>query len=495
MSTTKKAIVIGAGFSGISSACYLAKEGFEVEIIEKNDGPGGRASKFSSNGFTFDMGPSWYWMPEIFESFFENFGSSVDTHYNLLRLDPGYRIYFDQNEFIDIPALKKEIFKLFESQEPGSSKNLEKFLQEAAYKYQVGIHEFVYKPSLSIKEYFDWRLIKSVFKLQMLKSMSKYVDGLFKHKYLRELLKFPVLFLGATPEKTPAMYSLMNYADLIGGTWYPMGGMHKIIEGMVKVAKSLGVTFSFNQEVIKVTTSNNQVSKVITPSNTYVSDVVICSADYQHFDQKVLDKKDRSYSEKYWNSRTMAPSSLLFFIGVNKKIKNLLHHNLFFDADFKKHAEQVYESPQWPTKPLFYACCPSKTDASVAPEGHENLFLLMPIAPGLTKDDEHIRSKYFEIMMGRMEKITSENIRDHIVYKKSFGLKDFNHRYNSFKGNAYGLANTLKQTALFKPSLKSKKLNNLYYTGQLTVPGPGVPPSIISGQVVANQIVKEYTDG
>lgn len=486
----KKVIVIGSGFSGISAACHLANKGYQVTVLEKNSGPGGRASVFQANGFTFDMGPSWYWMPEIFDNFFEAFGKKTSDYYQLVRLDPGYRIYFNDHQKMDVPASLEELYALFEKLEPGSAKLLKKFLSEAEYKYNVGIHEFVHKPGRSIMEFADWRVFKSIFKLQMLTSMTKHVDQHFKHPHLRELLKFPVLFLGATPENTPAMYSLMNYADLVLGTWYPMGGMHEIVKAMVAVAEELGVKFEYDNTVKEIVVTNKRSTKIITSKGEYATDILVGGADYHHIEQELLPKAFRKYKPKYWDSRVMAPSSLLFFVGVNKKIKNLQHHNLFFDADFKQHAIEVYDQPSWPSDPLFYVCCPSKTDAGVAPEGQENLFFLMPTAPDLD-DNENTREQYFDLMIKRLEAQTGDTIRDHIVYKKSFAHQDFKSRYNAFKGNAYGLANTLKQTAILKPSIKSKKVKNLYYTGQLTVPGPGVPPSIISGEVVAKEIFKD----
>jgi len=487
----KKIIVIGSGFSGLSAASCLAKEGYNVTVLEKNATPGGRARKFHEQGFTFDMGPSWYWMPEVFEQFFNLFGKKTADFYDLKRLDPSYNIFF-KDESVDIPASKKGLFELFEKYEPGSSKHLESFLAEAKYKYQVGMTEFVFKPSLSLTEFADSRILKSLFKLKMFTSIAKSIRSKFKNPKLRQLLEFPVLFLGATPQKTPSLYSLMNYADLVLGTWYPMGGMNKIIEGFLAVAESQGVKIICDQEVKEIYIPNGKAKKVITQNNEYTCDVVINGGDYHHFEQTILNEKDRVYSQSYWDKRVMAPSSLLFYLGVKKKLKNLRHHNLFFDADFDQHAKEIYDEPAWPTKPLFYACCPSVTDQSVAPTGSENLFLLIPLAPEI-EDTTELREKYFNIIMDRLEERTGQEIRSAIVYKRSFAHKDFKKDYHSFKGNAYGLANTLWQTAFLKPKLKSKKVSNLYYTGQLTSPGPGVPPSIISGQVVASEIIKTYS--
>lgn len=484
-----KITVIGAGFAGISAATFLAKAGHTVTVLEKNATPGGRARKFESNGFLFDMGPSWYWMPDVFERYFAQFGKKVSDYYQLTRIDPSYQVFFGENNSIKIPANFSQLQKLFDNIEPGAGKNLQLFLQEAEYKYQVGITDLVYKPGENITEFFDVRLLKGLLKMHVFKGFSQHVKKYFTNPKLVQLLEFPVLFLGAKPEKTPALYSLMNYADIKLGTWYPMGGMHKIIEGMVDLAKSLGVVFKFNQNVTSFTFSQNKINGVLTEKELFKTDVLVGGADYHHIDKHLLPKQFSNYSSKYWNTRTLAPSSLIFYLGINKRLKNLLHHNLFFDKPFSQHAIEIYDQPQWPSKPLFYVSAPSVTDSLVAPQGCENLFVLIPVAPGIT-DTEQIREKYYQDVLTRLENLTEQKITPHVVYKRSYALSDFKNDYNAFKGNAYGLANTLKQTAILKPKLRSKKVKNLYYTGQLTVPGPGVPPSLISGEVVSNLIIK-----
>ena len=485
----KKVVVIGAGFAGLAAACCLAKAGHEVTVLEKNSVPGGRARQYTTDGFVFDMGPSWYWMPDVFEQFFAQFGKKTTDYYQLVRLDPSYSVFFGQDDVMQVPAKMEELQAMFERYEPGSSSNLKKFLAEAKYKYEVGMADFVHKPSHSIWEFADWRLLKSMFRLQMLTSMATHVRQLFKNRKLIELLEFPVLFLGATPAKTPAMYSLMNYADMALGTWYPMGGMFNIVEAMVSLAEELGVKVLLNQEVVSIKSSNGKATKVVSQDAEYAVDAVVGGADYQHLDQQVLTPDQRNYSKEYWDQRVMAPSSLLFYLGVKKRLTNLQHHNLFFDEDFTQHAVEIYEQPQWPEKPLFYACVPSVTDPSVAPEGYENLFVLIPLAPDL-EDTEEKREYYYNLVMERLERLTGQEIRSEVVYKRSYAHRDFVQDYHAFKGNAYGLANTLLQTAFLKPKLRSKKLSNLFFTGQLTTPGPGVPPSLISGQVVAREIDK-----
>ena len=486
--------VVGAGFAGLSAACYLAREGYPVRILEKNEGLGGRARTFHHEGFRFDMGPSWYWMPEVFERFFNDFGSSAAEHYELVRLDPSYEIVFGKDDHMNVPAGTDELYALFERLEPGSSANLTRFLEEAEYKYRVGLGEFVQKPGHSVLDFADVRVMKAALKLQMLTDMATYVRKLFKHPQLIQLLEFPVLFLGATPGNTPALYSLMNYADLKEGTWYPLGGMHKIIEGMVAVAKGLGVEILAGTPVRSVLSEAGEVKSVVSgDGREFPTDILICGADYHHFEQEVLDPTDRVYSEKYWSKRVMAPSSLLFYVGIDRRIPELHHHTLFFDADFNRHAHEIYTEPAWPADPLFYVCAPSVTDPSVAPAGQENLFFLLPLAAEID-DTEEQREKYWNLMCDRFAERTGVDIRPHVVYRRGFAHKEFKEDYNAFRGNAYGLANTLTQTAFLKPKLRSKKLRNLWYTGQLTTPGPGMPPSIISGEVAARDVYQALTD-
>lgn len=485
----KKVIIIGSGFAGLSAACFMAKAGWEVQILEKQNMPGGRARKLEINGFTFDMGPSWYWMPDVFERFFEQFGRKVSDYYSLQRLDPSYRVYWPDGP-IDIPADYNQLKDLFESLEKGSGEMLDKFLKEAAFKYDVGINKLVFKPGQSVTEFIDWQLLSGLVKLDVFTSMKKHVSRHFKNEKLRELMEFPVLFLGALPEDTPALYSLMNYADIIGGTWYPKGGMYSIVNGMYQLAKELGVIFHFNSPVTCLTIKDDIVKEVVTATAAYTSDVVIGGADYHHIETDLLPLAYRSYTPEYWDSRVMAPGCLLYYVGLNKKLSNIQHHTLFFDVSFQLHGQEIYKTKKWPTAPLFYVSATSVTDADCAPEGCENLFFLIPVATGLVNDTEALRDKYFDLIIDRFEKHVGESIRDNIIVKRSFAQQDFVNDYNAFKGNAYGLANTLLQTAILKPSIRSKKVKNLFFTGQLTVPGPGVPPSLISGEVVASQIIK-----
>lgn len=485
-------IVIGSGFSSLAAATSLADQGKRVTILEKNDQTGGRARQFKASGFTFDMGPSWYWMPDVFENYFNKFDKKVEDYYQLIRLDPSYQVIFKDKEFVDIPAAYNELKNLFEKYEKGGGSALDRFLSEAAYKYEVGMNDLVYKPSQSILEFAQWKVIAGVFKLQLFSSISKHIRTYFKSSKLIELLEFPVLFLGAKPSDTPALYSLMNYADIKLGTWYPLGGMHKIVEGMTSLAKEKGVEFVLNCEVTSLEAKEGRVVSAQTNKGSFEGTHFISGADYHHTDKNLLGKEFHNYSEQYWDKRKMAPSSLLFYLGVDKKLSGLRHHNLFFDESFNQHAKEIYDEPQWPSKPLFYVCVPSLTDETVAPEGKENVFVLIPVAPNL-EDKEELREKYYHKIMDRLETLTNQSIKEHVIYKRSYAHTDFQQDYYAYKGNAYGLANTLDQTAILKPNLRNKKLKNLFYTGQLTTPGPGVPPSLISGQVVAKEVLKKLS--
>jgi phytoene desaturase len=488
---SQRVLVIGAGFAGLAAATSLADKGYDVTILEKNSTPGGRARVFQAQGFTFDMGPSWYWMPDVFDMYFARFGKKTSDYYNLVQLDPSYTVIFGPDDAVDLPAGVDKLEALFELIEPGSGLKLREFLKQASYKYDVGIHKFVWKPSRSVTEFLSLKLLYDVTRLDVFQSFATHARKFFKNPRLLEIIEFPVLFLGATPENTPAMYSLMNYAEMAMGTWYPMGGMHEIVRAMVSLAEEKGVKILYNQNVQSIDVKKGTAKKVVTDAGIFETDVVVAGADYNHVETKLVTPENRNYDDAYWSKRVMAPSSLLFYLGVNKRIPRLQHHNLFFDEDFKVHAQEIYETPRWPSKPLFYASAPSKTDPGIAPEGCENLFLLIPVAPDLT-DDDATRERYFTLIMDRLEAYVGENVRDHIVYKRSYAHSDFKSDYNAFRGNAYGLANTLMQTAILKPSLKNKRVNNLFYTGQLTVPGPGVPPSLISGLVVADEVAKEF---
>ena len=482
----KKITIIGSGFSSLSAACYLAKSGHQVNIYEKNSSPGGRARQLKKDGFVFDIGPSWYWMPDVFEKFFNDFGKSVDDYYKLERLDPGYQVYFGKNDSIYIGDHLEKIYDVFEGVEKGSAQKLKKFIKKAADNYKIAINDLVYRPGLSPLELITPETIKKLG--YFFSNVKKEVTKDFKNPKLTQILQFPVLFLGAKPADTPAFYNFMNFADFGLGTWHPKNGMYSIVEGMVSLADSLGVKIYLNSPVEEILLEKNKAVGIKIKNETILSDIILSGADYHHT-ETLIPSNYRSYSEAYWDKKVFAPSSLLFYIGIDKKVKNVSHHTLFFDVDFDAHASEIYDNAKWPDEPLFYANFPSISDPDMAPKGKEACFILIPIAPGL-EDTESLRKKYFDIVLTRLEKLTDQQLSSSILFKESFSVNDFISVYNSYKGNAYGMANTLFQTAFLRPKLKSKKVENLFFSGQLTVPGPGVPPALISGKLVAGLIEK-----
>ena len=486
----KKITIIGSGFSALAASCYLAKSGHEIAVFEKNATIGGRARQLKREGFTFDMGPSWYWMPDVFERFFADFDKKTTDYYELIKLSPAYRVYYGIDDFIAIADNLPDIIFAFEAIEKGSGKILNEFMAEAKSNYDIAIKDLVYRPGVSPLELVTKETALKVG--QFFSNISKQVRKKFKNERLIQILEFPVLFLGAKPSDTPSFYSFMNYADFGLGTWHPKTGMFDVVRAMESLARELGVTFHTNSNIEKIIVENKVAKALVVNGETIASDLILSGADYHHT-ETLLDQEHRAYSEKYWNSRVFAPSSLLFYVGFNKKIENISHHALFFDVDFYQHAKDIYDEPQWPQEPLFYANFPSLTDKTAAPEGMESGFFLVPLAPGIT-DTEELREEYFSKIMDRFEALTQQSVKNNIIFKQSFCKNDFVSEYNSYKGNAYGMANTLLQTAFLRPKLKSKKVKNLYFTGQLTVPGPGVPPALISGKLVSELINKQFLE-
>lgn len=486
----KNVLIVGSGLGGMAAAALLAKDGFQVTVIEKNDQPGGRAIYHRDQGFTFDMGPSWYLMPEVFEAFFKEFGKVPSDYYTLKRLDPSYKVFYDKNRVFSIPADFKRTQELFESIEPGSGDKLKEYLDSAKYQYDIAMSRFIYKEYSSIFDFLNAKLILEGTKLHVFDSLDGYVKRFIKDHDLRKILEYTIVFLGGSPYNSPAMYALMSHVDFNLGVWYPMGGMGETSKAFHKLCSDLGVNFRFNEEVKNILVEKGKVKGVETKKGTIDADMVIVNADYPHAEIDLLEKKDRSYSERYWNKKAIAPSCVLMYIGIDKRIEGLEHHNLYLSSSWDEHFSSIFDRPGWPDEPSYYVCCPSRTDPSVAPEGKENLFFLVPVAAGLEDTDE-IREEYYQRTLIHLEELLGENIRDHVISKRIVTHRDFSSLYNAYKGTALGLAHTLRQTAVFRPGHRSKKVKNLYYTGQYTHPGIGVPMVIISSQILAKEIIKD----
>ena len=488
---SKKIIIIGSGFGGLSAAAFLAADGHDVKVIEKNDQPGGRAMVWEKNGFRFDMGPSWYTMPDIVEKFFNEFGKSAKDYYEIKRLDPSYRVFFARDDIVDLPGSLEKIYELFDEIEEDGAKKLKKFLDQAKYQYEVSVDSFLYKEYRNIWDMFNLKMLLEGSKLHVFDNMDSFAKRFFKNERARKLLQYTLVFLGGAPKKTPALYALMAYIDYQLGIWYPMGGMTSMVKAIESLAKKHGASFSYNESVEKIIVEKGKACGVLTNKKEYKADIVISNADYAHTEINLLEEKHQKYKKSYWEKRTIAPSAFLLYLGLDKQIPNLKHHNLFLHNDWVEHFNVIFDKPDWPDKPSYYINCSSKTDPSVAPEGKETFFLLVPIAAGI-KDSPEIRKEYSDKILSDIEKLVDFPIREHIEVSRSVSINDYKSLYNAYQGTALGLSHTLMQTAFFRPKHRSTKVENLFYTGQYTHPGIGMPVTLISSQIVRDIIRKEY---
>ncbi len=484
-------IVIGAGFGGLSAAALLARDGFKVTLLEKNEQTGGRARVWKKDGFVFDMGPSWYLMPEVFENYFNLFGKKPDDYYRLKRLDPNYRAFFGADKVVDVPAQRGEIDKLFDRLTPDGSKKLKEYLDVAQYQYNIAMQEFMYREYKTIFDFFNLKVITKGTRLKIFESFDKFARRYFEDADIRKILEYTVVFLGGSPNNTPGLYSIMSHVDFDLGVWYPCGGIGQLARAFTKLAEEQGVDILLNQDVKKIRVAQGNATHVVTDKGQFEADIVLVNADYQFAETTLLESDQRTYDQRYWDKKKMGPSAFLIYLGLNKKIAGLLHHNLYLDPSWDEHFRSIFDEPEWPESPSYYVSCPSKTDRTVAPEGCENLFVLVPVAPGL-HDNESIREKYFKKTLTHLEKLIGEPICDHIVVQRTYAHNDFKSDYNAFKGTALGMSHTLMQTAIFRPAHQSKKVANLFYTGSYNHPGIGVPMVMISSQIVRNEIRKAY---
>ena len=487
----KRIVVIGAGFGGMSAAAVLAKNGNEVTLVEKNSQPGGRAMLYKKEGFIFDMGPSWYLMPEAFERYFAQFGKKPTDYFELKRLDPSYRVFFGTEKVVDVPTELEKSLTLFDELENDGSRKLSEYLQIAERNYRIAMDKFIYRDYTSIFNFFNRQLILEGLKLNIFSSLERYNKRFFESDKSRKILEYTTVFLGGAPSHTPALYSIMAHVDLNLGVWYPVpGGIGAVVDAVYSTARDQGVEFKFNQNVSRIQIEGKHAKAVETDQEVIDADIIVANADYHHVDTKLLEPKYRSYSQKYWRKRVMAPSAFLIYLGVDKELDGILHHNLYLDPKWDAHFDSIFDQPGWPESPSYYVSATSKTDASIAPPGKECLFFLVPVAPGLN-DTDKVREKYFTKIITHFEKLIGQTIKDSIIVKKIFSHRDFTDSYNAYKGTALGLAHTLRQTAVFRPAHRSKKVKNLYFTGHYTHPGVGVPMVLISSEIINEIISKE----
>ena len=487
---SKQVIIIGSGAGGLSSAILLAIYGYEVTVVEKNSSYGGRGSVFSAQGFQFDMGPSWYLMPDIFEHFYELVGEDIKDHLTLKRLDPSYKIWFaEQEEPVEMTSDLKRDSLIFDSYEPGVMNKINIYLKEAAAKYNVSKNTFIYKPFNTVFDFIDRKTIFLWTKFSVISSFHKHIAHYVKHPIVRKILQYPLVFLGTSPYKAPAVYSLMNHIDFEMGVHYPVGGMTQVFKSMYQIALKHGVEFQFDTPVDQILIRGKKVCGVKTAQGKVLNaDIVVSNADYHHTEMNLIDKRYRQFSKRYWNSRSMAPSGFIIYLGLKKQYDTLAHHNLYFTDKWKESFDAIFDNTELPENPSYYVCAPSKTDPGVAPVGHENLFVLVPTSTGLTLDKPTISVYRDKILKHIRQTMDLPGLEDNIVYQRIFTGSDFTSMYNAFKGTALGLAQNLMQTAVFRPKTKSSKVKNLYFVGANTNPGIGVPMCLISAQIVFKRI-------
>ena len=488
----KSVCVIGGGFGGLSAAALLAKKGFTVTLLEKNNSVGGRAQVWRQDGFIFDMGPSWYLMPEVFDDFFTYLDKERADYYQLQKLDPYYRIFFSSDEIVDINGDLDRTKAIFDRFEPGGGERLQRYLDAARYKYDIAMREFLYTEYRGIRQFLNRRIMLEGTRMNIFQSLDRFVGKYFTDRRAKQILEYAMVFLGASPNNAPAMYSLMSHVDLNLGVYFPIGGMAAMVDGFRALAEDVGVNIVTDAEVQALDVSGGRIRAAETAKGAYEADIFLSNADYQHTDQVLLPPHARSYSPRYWEKRTMAPTMFIIYLGLNRKVPELVHHNLYFSDPWDDHFRQIFNQPGWPDAPSYYVSCASFDDDLVAPEGHENIFFLVPVAPGLDDTDD-VRARYSEKILDHFEQLIGTTIRESILIQRIFSHRDFIAEYNAFKGSALGVAHTLRQTAVFRPSHRSRKVSNLFYSGQYTHPGVGVPMTIISSQVIGKNIAEQYS--
>ncbi len=486
----KRIVVIGGGFGGLAAAALLAKQRHAVTVLEKNSELGGRARIWRQNNFQFDLGPSWYLMPEVFDHFFSLFGRRASDFYQLKRLDPGYRVFWGKGDYWDIPAEKESLFRLADQWEENGAEKLRDYLRRSTDLYRSAMAQFIYRDFHRVAELVDWNFLKALVRNRLYLSLEKYIQQTFTNPRMWRLLEYTMVFLGTSPRQAPAIYALMSHVDFNLGVWYPLGGIGVVVEAIRKLAEQQGVKIIAGAEVKKVCLHHGKIVSVHSTKGDLAADLVVANADYHYVETQLLPAEARSFSQQYWERRTLAPSTLLVYLGLREKLSGSLHHNLYFDEHWDEHFATIFTSPAWPRKYSYYVSVPSKTDPVAAPAGKENLFFLIPVASGL-KDTESVRERYANRVVTHFSTLVGTDLAKKVEVRRIFSHRDFIQDYHACQGTALGLAHTLRQTAVFRLPHRSRKVSNLYYVGHYTHPGIGVPPVIVSAEIVVREVVED----
>lgn len=484
--------IIWSGFWWLSAAIHCAHWWHEVDVYEKNEQVGGRASVLKKNWFRRDMWPSWYLMPDLFEEFFQWFWLERKDFINLTPIDPSYRIYFkDSGKHIDVYKNVERNREAFEEIEPGSTDKLIDYLKISKHQYEVAMKEFVIKNYDSIRDFFTRRMMTEWRKMNVLSNLHNHVKKYFKTDEMQKIMEYPLVFLWTAPSSAPALYNIMTHVDFNGWVWYPDGWIYAIIDALSKIAISKWVNFYLNSPVKEIVVDAWIASWIIVNWELKKYDAIISNADYHFTETKLLDTKRQTFGQSYRDKKIMAPSGFILYLWVKGEVTWLDHHTLIFCKDWAKNFDDIFKDKVAPADPSLYVCCPSKSDKSVAPEGYENLFVLVPFPPGIELRDKEQKA-YRDKVLSIIEDEIGDKFTDRIVEEEFFCVKEFKERYNAFQWSALGLAHTLKQTAIFRPNTISKKVKNLFYAWGYTNPWIWMPMCLISWKLAYERVEKLF---
>lgn len=524
-----RTVIIGAGIAGLATAALLAREGHEVTVLEKNGRAGGRSGTVDRDGFRFDTGPSWYLMPRVFDHFFGLLGTSAGEQLDLRFLSPGYRVFSEprsdgsRRDPLTIPLGRHRVLDAFQRVEGGSAAVLEEYLASARRATELAERYFLYNPFTRPASLLRGEVLAGVPELVRLLSTSleSHVAKRFSDPVLRQVLGYPAVFLGTNPADAPAMYHLMSGLDLDEGVRYPMGGFWHLVERIEALAVAAGARIVTNAEVLRIDTSGRsprsrgmtrrrrKVSGVAWrlnqgPERYEAADIVVSGADLHHTETRLLAQRDRSYPQRWWDRRTSGPGAVIAMIGVRGDLPELPHHSLFFTRDWTANFTAIFGSDaRIPDPASIYVCKPSATDPTVAPAGHENLFVLIPVPadPGigrgtLSGDPSELVERTVDAAVDQISHWAEiPDLRERIVVRESLGPADFVDDYHSWRGGMLGPAHILSQSAMFRAQNASKKVSGLYYAGATTAPGVGVPMCLISAELVLKRIRGDHSAG
>ncbi len=516
-----RVIIIGGGIAGLATSALLAREGHEVTLLEARPEVGGRAGSWQSGGFRFDTGPSWYLMPEVFDHFYRLLGTTADEQLTLVTLDPGYRVFFEGETVpMDILTDRAENIALFESVEKGAGRKLDRYLDSAEETYTLAKKYFLYTTFADFRPLVTKDVLArgAKFVRLLLQPLSSYVSHTFKSRKLRQVLGYPAVFLGSSPYLAPSLYHLMSHLDLSDGVLYPMGGFTRVIQSIADLARAEGVTIITGAAATRIVVEAGAATGVeySTGGKTTFADadIVVSAADLHHTETTLLRPEQQTYPEHYWQKKLAGPSALLLYLGVKGALPELEHHTLLFTREWQKGFDAIFgENPTVPDPASLYVCKPSGVDPDVAPEGFENLFVLVPIpadptigrgavggagaggAGGDGGGDPRVEALADRVIQQIADWTGITDLASRITVRRTVAPGDFEHDLNSWKGTALGPAHTLKQSAFFRAGNVSKKVRGLYYVGGSTIPGIGLPMCLISAELIVKRLRADTSTG